>query len=103
VGSQYDPECIRCHVVGLEYETGFVSEKGHKDLRNVGCEVCHGPGSKHMMAILMAEEDTETSEPKSACIDCHTPEHSNYEGREDEYLQKIVHWKEPKQDADVKK
>ena len=102
VGSQYDPECIRCHVVGLEYETGFVSEKSHKDLRNVGCEVCHGPGSKHMMAILMAEEDTETSEPKSACIDCHTPEHSNYEGHEDEYLQKMVHWEEPKQNTNVK-
>lgn len=103
VGSQYDPECIKCHVVGLDYEAGFVSEKSPKDLRNVGCEVCHGPGSKHMMAILMAEEDTKTSEPKSACIDCHTPEHSKYEGREDEYLQKIVHWKEPKQDTDVKK
>jgi hypothetical protein len=102
VGSQYDPECIRCHVVGLEYETGFVSEKSPKDLRNVGCEACHGPGSKHMMAILTAEEDTETSEPKSACIDCHTPEHSNYEGREDEYLQKIVHWEEPKQNTNVK-
>jgi hypothetical protein len=104
VGSQYDPECVRCHVVGLEYETGFVSEKKSlKDLRNVGCEVCHGPGSKHMMAVLMAEKDTETSEPKSACIDCHTPEHSNYEGHEDEYLEKIVHWKEPKQNTDVKK
>jgi hypothetical protein len=103
VGSQYDPECIKCHVVGLDYETGFVSEKSPKDLRNVGCEVCHGPGSKHMMAILMAEEDTETSEPKSECIDCHTSEHSNYEGREEEYLRKIVHWKEPKQDTDVKK
>ena len=55
-----------------------------------------------MMAILTAEEDTETSEPKSACIDCHTPEHSNYEGQEDEYLQKIVHWKEPKQNTNVK-
>jgi len=102
-GSQYDPQCIRCHVVGLEYETGFVSEKSPEDLRNVGCEVCHGPGSKHMTAVVTHGKDTETSEPQSACIDCHTPEHSNYQGREDEYLAEIVHWKEPKQDADVKK
>jgi len=102
-GSQYDPQCIRCHVVGLEYETGFVSEKSPEDLRNVGCEVCHGPGSKHMMAVITAGEDTGTWEPQSACVDCHTPEHSNYQGHEDEYLAKIVHWKEPKQDADVKK
>ncbi|HIJ71394.1 MAG TPA: hypothetical protein HPP87_08530 [Planctomycetes bacterium] len=103
VGSQYDPECIRCHVVGLEYETGFVSEKSHEDLRNVGCEVCHGPGSKHMMAVVTQGKDNQTSEPKSACVDCHTPEHSNYQGREAEYLEKIVHWKEPNQDEDVQK
>jgi len=102
VGSQYDPECVKCHVVGLDYETGFVSEKSHEDLRNVGCEVCHGPGSKHMMAVVTHAKDTGTSEPKSTCVDCHTPEHSNYQGREEEYLSKIVHWKEPKQDADVK-
>ncbi len=101
-GSQYDPECIRCHVVGLEYETGFVSENSPEDLRIVGCEVCHGPGSKHMTAVLTGENETGISEPQSACIDCHTPEHSKYEGREDEYLQKIVHWKEPKQNTNVK-
>jgi hypothetical protein len=103
VGSQYDPECIKCHVVGLEYETGFVSEKSPKDLRNVGCEVCHGPGSKHMMAILNDKMTEKTSEPKSTCIDCHTPEHSRYEGHEDEYLKKIVHWKEPEPNTNVKK
>jgi len=103
VGSQYDPECIKCHVVGLDYETGFVSEKSHEDLRNVGCEVCHGPGSKHMTAVITGKNETDISEPQSVCIDCHTPEHSNYEGREDEYMQKIVHWKEQKQPMDVKK
>ncbi len=103
VGSQYDPECIKCHVVGLDYETGFVSEKSHEDLRNVGCEVCHGPGSKHLTAVIAGKNETDISEPQSVCIDCHTPEHSNYEGREDEYMQKIRHWKEPKQAGDVKK
>jgi hypothetical protein len=102
VGSEHDPECIVCHVVGLEYETGFASEKSSEGLRNVGCEVCHGPGSKHMAVVLKGKE-TGISKPQSTCLDCHTSEHSNYEGHEDEYLEKIVHWKEPKQDTNVKK
>jgi hypothetical protein len=97
VGSQYDPECIVCHVVGLKYETGFVNEKSQYDLRDVGCEVCHGPGSKHMVAITMDEPDNKTSEPKAQCIDCHTPEHSPaYQEQEEEYREKIRHWVEQK-------
>ena len=103
VGSQYDPECVICHVVGLTYETGFVSEKSQKDLRDVGCEVCHGPGSKHMAALLMNEKDSGTDEPKSRCIDCHTSEHSpEFEAKEQQYRKKIVHWKEQNRDEDVK-
>jgi hypothetical protein len=97
VGSQYDPECIVCHVVGLKYETGFVNENSQYDLRDVGCELCHGPGSKHMVAITMDEPDNKTSEPKAQCIDCHTPEHSPaYQEQEDEYREKIRHWEEQK-------
>jgi 2',3'-cyclic-nucleotide 2'-phosphodiesterase (5'-nucleotidase family) len=44
---QYDPECIKCHVVGYEYETGFVNEKSTAHLMHNGCENCHGPGSAH--------------------------------------------------------
>ena len=101
VGSQYDPECIVCHVVGLNYETGFVNEKSQHDLRNVGCEVCHGPGSKHMVAITMDEPDNKTSEPKAQCIDCHTPEHSpGYQEQENEYREKIRHWVEKVEQKD---
>jgi hypothetical protein len=44
---QFDPECIVCHTVGYRYQSGFpkVGKKG--DLKNVGCESCHGPGSLH--------------------------------------------------------
>jgi hypothetical protein len=44
---QYDGECIVCHTVGFGYKTGFVNEKDTPDLKNVGCESCHGPGSLH--------------------------------------------------------
>lgn len=99
VGSQFDPECAVCHVVGMEYESGFVSEQKTSHLKNVGCENCHGPGSEHLITGGTAE----LTEPKSNCIDCHTPEQSgDYAGNERDYLEKIVHWREPKPLVPVK-
>jgi hypothetical protein len=92
VGSQYDPECVVCHVVGMEYISGFVSEDKTGRLKNVGCENCHGPGSEHIRMLGKAL----TREPKSDCEDCHTPDHSaEYPGNEDVYFEKIIHWREP--------
>jgi hypothetical protein len=103
VGSQYDPECIGCHVVGFDYESGFASEKSKKDLRNVGCEVCHGPGSDHMKAVTTGRTDSGLSDVVTKCAECHTPERSpGYPGHEKEYLQKIIHWREPKGKNTVK-
>jgi len=56
-GRQFDPECIVCHTVGFQSKTGFADAKvkGAKQiaehdfkLRDVGCENCHGPASKHV-------------------------------------------------------
>jgi len=99
VGSQFDPECVRCHVVGMQYETGFVSEQKTPHLENVGCENCHGPGSEH----IENGGEIEISGPRSVCADCHTPEHSGeYEGKKKYYFRKIIHWREPNTPADVK-
>lgn len=99
VGSQFDPECAICHVVGMNYESGFISEQKTGHLKNVGCENCHGPGSEHIKTGGIAG----FAGPKSACIDCHTPEHSgDYAGNEGVFLEKIVHWREPKPLAPVK-
>lgn len=103
VGSQYDPECVQCHVVGFGYESGYISEKSAKGLRDVGCEVCHGPGSDHLKAVTSGRLDMGIAQPQSKCIDCHYPDRSpNYQGREDEYLRKIIHWREPEEAGDVK-
>lgn len=104
VGSQYDPECVGCHVVGFGYESGFITEASAKDLRNVGCEVCHGPGSDHAKAVTTGRLDTGMAQPQSKCIDCHTPDRSpGYQGHEKEKLEKIVHWREQKAPRAVEK
>lgn len=47
-GRQFDGECIVCHTVGYEYQTGYLNEKKTANLKNVQCEACHGPGSLHV-------------------------------------------------------
>ncbi len=92
VGSDRDPECVVCHVVGMDRESGFITEERTPGLKNVGCETCHGPGSQHNASQGL----TPTTEPKTACLDCHTPEHSSgYAGHEEEFREKIMHWWEP--------
>ncbi len=44
---QFDGECVKCHVVGFEHPTGYADEKKTPNLKHVGCESCHGPGSGH--------------------------------------------------------
>ena len=99
VNSQFDPECVVCHVIGMDYESGFISQQDTGHLINVGCENCHGPGSEH----ILTAGATELTEPKSTCLDCHTPEHSGeYAGNEDAFMEKIKHWREPNAAGNVK-
>jgi hypothetical protein len=92
VGSDYDPECVICHVVGMQFQSGFISPTKTPELKDVGCENCHGPGSEHLRSLGAVE----TSGPISTCTDCHTPEHSaEYAGNEKQYFEKIIHWREP--------
>ena len=92
VGSDYDPECVICHVIGMRFQSGFVTEEKTPELKDVGCENCHGPGSEHLRSLGAIE----TSGPISTCTDCHTAEHSaNYGANEKQYFEKIIHWRQP--------
>lgn len=63
-----DPDCAGCHVVGLEFKSGFQSRNLTPHLADVGCESCHGPGKKHV-------ESQKPLGPASACTSCHNLEH----------------------------
>jgi len=94
---KYDPECVVCHVTGFGYRSGFTDEKdpNFKKLKDVGCESCHGPGSRHVNehvnGVKKPKIDAEMNPWKrlprpreqainATCIKCHDEEND-------------VHWK----------
>jgi|SRR6266545_3938260 len=76
-GKQNDYKCVSCHVTGYGEVGG--SSLGHTNkLRDVQCEVCHGPGSVHVQEEgleepLAVHKDT----PASTCTACHSEQHSD--------------------------
>ncbi len=72
INKAFDPECLICHVVGYNTPGGFISELDTPGLKNVQCEVCHGPGKKHISAPMPGFG----MEAKKACKKCHVKNHS---------------------------
>ena len=68
-----DPQCLGCHVTGYEQPGGFLSIFSTPRLKDVQCEACHGPASRHL-------EDPTRSYGKvgvpEGCLPCHTRENS---------------------------
>lgn len=89
VGKELSYDCVNCHSTAFDtpagsnlltlfkWQTATTPPVGiGPDLRHVGCEVCHGPGSLHVatpgkVAIPTPRPDENT------CLGCHTPEHSD--------------------------
>lgn len=75
LGKQFDYECIGCHVTGWE-RPGGANLAVNESLRDVQCEQCHGPASRH----IDGDGDPEfiTREPPiETCVQCHNKEHSD--------------------------
>ena len=68
----FDPECLVCHTVGFEKPGGFVSELDTPGLKNVQCEVCHGPGIEH----ARSPGPGFGTQARKACKLCHVKNHS---------------------------
>ncbi|MBC8548674.1 MAG: hypothetical protein H8D23_03390 [Candidatus Brocadiales bacterium] len=83
---EYDPECVECHVIGLNYFTGFETIESTPELKGVGCESCHGPGSDHKETLSKDYGRVSVEN----CVICHNDEHSpNFDFKD--YWQKIKH------------
>lgn len=64
--------CYGCHTTGYGKPGGFVSLENTPQLKNAGCEVCHGPGSMHAKTGDPASIKIRLS--KEDCELCHTSE-----------------------------
>ncbi len=77
------PDCVSCHVIGLGYRSGFVSPENTPHLTAVGCENCHGPGSRHIerMAADPKARDKAISRANDGgfhCFKCHDTERQTH-------------------------
>lgn len=63
--------CVSCHTTGFGKPGGFVELPAPFELRDVQCEICHGPGSLHFRKGNITRTPSE-----SLCFKCHTKEQS---------------------------
>jgi len=61
--------CFECHTTGHGKPGGFRSEQETPELKNAGCEVCHGPGNLH--CETGAPEDIGGNLTAKDCESCH--------------------------------
>ncbi|MCF6289633.1 MAG: cytochrome c family protein [Desulfobacterales bacterium] len=65
-------KCYSCHTTGYGKPGGFVSPETTPNLKNAGCEVCHGPGSNHCASKDPA--DIKSVLTTGDCEGCHISE-----------------------------
>ena len=65
-------KCYSCHTTGYGKPGGFVSPEKTPQLKNAGCEVCHGPGAVHVKTQSPADIINHLT--TEDCEVCHTSE-----------------------------
>jgi hypothetical protein len=75
---QFHYDCIGCHVTGWDQPGGTNMAKT-EGMRDVQCEVCHGPGSIHVAKGGEERPFAVIRKPKDdlCATQCHTKEHSD--------------------------
>lgn len=79
-GKFCDLSCIGCHTTGFNQAGGFCSPQKVGAFKEVGCEMCHGPGSLHVQkggAKVDVGRRFTRAPDASVCVGCHTKEHSD--------------------------
>jgi hypothetical protein len=80
---QTNADCLKCHTTGFGHPTGYKTA-ADADFKGIGCEMCHGPGSKHADAAKPFANMKPTPEqekiardsiwkmlPQNVCVTCH--------------------------------
>ena len=62
--AQTSDQCIKCHITASGAPAEMLKAKADK-LQGVQCEVCHGPGEKHMKARLAATAKAGDARPRA--------------------------------------
>ncbi|MEI6127982.1 MAG: multiheme c-type cytochrome [Pseudomonadota bacterium] len=71
--SHYDIECLSCHTTGYGEQGGYAVSQGEQSpFRNVQCESCHGPGSRHTGEKSGIVRDG----GRDVCLGCHNEKNS---------------------------
>ncbi len=70
---EFNLDCVSCHVTGYD-RPGGATVTHVDDLKDVQCEVCHGPGSLH--AAKPEKVKVPVAKPGAdVCLTCHHPPH----------------------------
>lgn len=113
VPRNFDPECLACHVTGwnpelyLPYQSGYLGLDLTPNMKSVGCENCHGPGSHHVASQNgegdFTEEQTSMfanqmrlplEAARDTCLKCHDLDNSpdfHVKGAFEKYWEEIKH------------
>ena len=82
VGKQFDPECLACHVLGLQ-RGGYLSQDLTPQFASVQCENCHGPSRTHSANFKFktgpapsADGSALAHPAEQTCRTCHRGSHS---------------------------
>lgn len=68
--------CVTCHVTGFHLPGGYPAQDSTRNagVSAVGCEACHGPGSRHVRApSTLKKKFIQRNPGAKLCMQCHTP------------------------------
>jgi len=96
-GEEANPKCLECHVTAFNAGGYKVGDAKAANYAWVGCESCHGPGSKYKsMSVMKDKEKAKAAglmEPSEVvCKKCHNEKSPTFKGfKFDEWAKKVDH------------
>ncbi len=84
-GEDKNPACLGCHTTAFNAGGYAIGAANAADFANVGCEVCHGPGSDYKAMSVMKDRKLSLAAgmviPNEAtCKSCHNPKSPTFKG-----------------------